>query len=32
MFRVVIFRARHVLIAMGLTVTVLGYASAAPNT
>jgi hypothetical protein len=32
MFSVVIFRARHVMIAMGLMVTFLGNASASPNT
>ncbi len=32
MFRVVIFRARHVMMAMGVMVTLLGNASAAPNT
>jgi len=31
MFRVVIFRARHVMLAMGLIVTFLGNASASPN-
>ncbi len=32
MFRVVIFRTRHVMMAMGLMVTFLGDASASPNT
>lgn len=32
MFRGMIFRARHVMISMGLIVTFLGNASASPNT
>ena len=32
MLSVVIFRARHVMITMGLIVTFLGNASASPNT